>query len=134
MFHRVIEIRTGVREELVDVTERVQEIISETGVRQGIVTLFVPHTTAAITLNENWDPDVQQDVLGWLRRAVPRDGSFRHTEGNSDAHIKASLFDPSVQLVLVDGRLRLGRWQGVYFCEFDGPRLRHLEIAVTGAD
>jgi secondary thiamine-phosphate synthase enzyme len=134
MFHRVIEIRTRVREELIDVTERVQSTISATGGRHGVVTLFVPHTTAAITLNENWDPDVQQDILDWLRGVVPRDGSFRHAEGNSDAHIKASLFGPSVQLVLVDGRLRLGRWQGIYFCEFDGPRQRHLEVALIAND
>ena len=134
MFHRVIEIRTQGREELIDVTEQVHRTISEAGSTNGVITLFVPHTTAAVTLNENWDPDVQRDVLDWLRRLVPRDGLFRHGEGNSDAHIKASLFGPSVQLMLVDGRLRLGRWQGIYFCEFDGPRLRHLEIAVTSTE
>lgn len=129
MFHRVLEVRTSSREEMVDITARVQESLTETGIRDAIVTLFVPHTTAAVTLNENWDPDVRQDLLAWLRKLIPRDAGFRHAEGNADAHIKASVIGSSLQVPVIDGRLRLGQWQGIYFCEFDGPRLRHLEIA-----
>lgn len=134
MFRTTIDVRTGSREEMIDVTDRVAAVVGESGARDGIVTLFVPHTTAAVTVNENWDPDVQHDLLAWLRRLVPRDAGFRHTEGNADAHIKASLIGSSVQLLLVDGHLRLGQWQGIYFCEFDGPRLRHLDIAVMNAN
>ncbi|MCZ2109071.1 MAG: secondary thiamine-phosphate synthase enzyme YjbQ, partial [Dehalococcoidia bacterium] len=95
------------------------------------VSVFVPHTTAAITINENADPAVQSDIIAWLARLAPQDSAFAHEEGNSDAHIKAMVVGSSVQVPLVGGRLLLGRWQGLYFCEFDGPRLRRLEVVVN---
>jgi secondary thiamine-phosphate synthase enzyme len=114
----------------VEVTDDVRAVVNEAGFRDGVVTLFVPHTSAAVTINENADPDVQSDMLGWLAKLVPASPDFRHAEGNSDAHLKASLVGPSVQVPLVQGALRLGRWQGIYFCEFDGPRARQIEVTV----
>ncbi|MGE5595590.1 MAG: secondary thiamine-phosphate synthase enzyme YjbQ [Hyphomicrobiales bacterium] len=131
MFRTTLSVRTTAREELIDVTGQVRAAARESGRAQGIVTVYVPHTTAAVTINENADPDVQHDLLAWLRRLVPPDPSFRHAEGNSDGHIKSSLIGVTAQVPLVDGELLLGRWQGIYFCEFDGPRLRQLEIIVA---
>jgi len=131
MLHRTIRVETRTREQLVDVTRRVAEAVRETGARDGVVILFVPHTTAAVTINENADPDVQADILAWLRKLVPADPSFRHAEGNSDGHIKSTIVGVSLQVPLVEGRLLLGQWQGVYFCEFDGPRVRRLEVVVS---
>jgi secondary thiamine-phosphate synthase enzyme len=133
MFHAVLEVCSSAREEFCEVTGAVASVVRESGVTDGIVTLFVPHTTAAITINENADPDVQTDMISWLARLVPANAPFRHAEGNSDAHLKASLVGPSVQIPLVAGRLRLGTWQGIYFCEFDGPRRRELEVIVASA-
>lgn len=129
--HRTIHVRSQEREELIEISDLVLRTVAEIGRNDGVVTVFCPHTTAAITINENADPDVQADILAWLRRAVPQDAGFRHTEGNSDAHIKSSLIGASVQVPLVGGKLLLGRWQGIYFCELDGPRLRRAEIVVT---
>ncbi len=131
MFHETVAIRTPGREAMIDVTREVATVVSGSGVAAGVVTLFVPHTSAGITINENADPDVTADMLDWLRRLIPRDAGFRHAEGNSDAHLKSSLVGTSVQVPLVDGRLVLGQWQGIYFCEFDGPRLRQLEVVVS---
>lgn len=128
MFHASITFESGAREEMIDVTARVEHALAEGNVGDCIVTLFVPHTTAAVTLNENADPSVQSDMLGWLRRLIPTGPHFQHTEDNSDAHLKASLVGPSLQLPFAGGRLRLGTWQAVYFCEFDGPRRRQLEL------
>jgi secondary thiamine-phosphate synthase enzyme len=129
--HRTLHVRSRDREQLVDVTELVLRAVTEIGKDDGVVTLFVPHTTAAITINENADPAVQSDLTNWLARLAPQDPGFEHAEGNSDAHIKATIVGPSVQVPLVGGRLLLGRWQGLYFCEFDGPRLRRLEVVVS---
>jgi len=115
---------------MVEVTREVRRVVAESGIREGIVTLYVPHTTAAVTINENADPDVQHDMLAWLRRLVPPDPSFRHAEGNSDGHIKSSLVGVTAQVPLVDGDLLLGTWQGIYFCEFDGPRQRQLHVLI----
>ncbi len=128
--HRTIHVRSQSREELIDVTELVLRTVAEIGRDDGIVTVFSPHTTSGMTINENADPDVQADILARLASLVPPEAGYRHAEGNSDAHIKATLVGPSVQVPLVGGRLLLGRWQGVYFCEFDGPRLRRLEVVV----
>lgn len=130
MIRATLTVRTNTREEFVDVTAQVRAALSMSQVGEGIVTLFVPHTTAAITLNENADPAVQGDMLSWLARLVPKHAPFLHAEGNSDAHLKASLFGASLQIPLVAGRLLLGQWQGIYFCEFDGPRERQLEVVV----
>ena len=131
MMRATITLRTSAREELIDVTERVRAALRMANAGDGVVTLFVPHTTAAVTVNENADPAVQRDMLGWLGRLVPREAPFAHAEGNSDAHIKATLVGPSVQVPFVGGRMLLGRWQGIYLCEFDGPRERQLEVVIA---
>jgi secondary thiamine-phosphate synthase enzyme len=124
-------IRTHNRTELVDITAQVAEVIKENKMKDGLVTLFVPHTTAAITINENADPSVKQDILSELNRLVPFTGPYTHREGNSAAHVKSTLVG-SAQLLLVEGgRLQLGTWQGIYFCEFDGPRTRKVWIKTT---
>jgi secondary thiamine-phosphate synthase enzyme len=126
-----ITVRTSKREELVDITEQVQSIVAQTGVREGVCWLFVPHTTAAITINENADPSVRVDILEHLRRLVPATEHYRHTEGNADAHIKAVLVGNSLWVPIVNGQLRLGTWQGIFLCEFDGPRTRKVWVEVT---
>jgi secondary thiamine-phosphate synthase enzyme len=127
------EVRTRDRNEFVEITDRVREVVRRRGVRQGLCVVYCPHTTAAITINENADPDVVHDMLSWLSRAVPqRQADFRHGEGNSDAHIKASLVGSSAIVLIESGDLVLGRWQGVYFCEFDGPRTRAVHVQVIG--
>ena len=131
MMRATITLRTGAREELIDVTERVRAALRMANAVDGVVTLFVPHTTAAVTVNENADPAVQRDMLGWFAGLVPREAPFAHAEGNSDAHIKATLVGPSVQVPFVGGRMLLGRWQGIYLCEFDGPRERQLEVVIA---
>lgn len=129
-FHRTLGVRSEWREQLIDITSVVSREVAASGVRDGVATLFVPHTTSAVTVNENWDPAVQADILHWLAKLVPEDAGFQHSEGNSDAHLKASLVGPSLQVPVIGGKLLLGQWQGVYFCEFDGPRERHFELVV----
>lgn len=121
------EIATAKRCELVDVTHKVQEAVSEAKLTAGLVTVYCPHTTAGITINENADPDVPSDLLMALERAVPNEG-FRHAEGNSDAHVKSSLVGASATVLVEGGRLKLGTWQSVFFCEFDGPRRRQVWV------
>jgi secondary thiamine-phosphate synthase enzyme len=124
---RVIRVRSREREELVEFTDEVRRALDESGAREGVVVLFVRHTTAALTVNENADPDVPRDMLLALRTLVPQYGmDFRHGEENSDAHIKASLFGSTVTVPFTDGRLQLGRWQGIFLCEFDGGRERQI--------
>ena len=123
-----ISISTSRRTEFIEVTARVQDAVTELGRRSGVVTIYCPHTTAALTINERADPDVMADVGRAMATLVPRDAGYAHAEGNSDAHIKASLFGNSVQVPVVDGRLRLGTWQGIFFCEFDGPRSREFWV------
>lgn len=124
-----IRVRTSRRGEMVDITGRVQEFVSRGGVDEGAVVLQSLHTTTALTINENADPDVVHDVLGKLDRLVPREEPFyRHAEGNSDSHLKTSFFGPSLTVIVSGGRLVLGRWQGIYFCEFDGPRERRVAV------
>jgi secondary thiamine-phosphate synthase enzyme len=127
-----IPVSTHARAELVDVTELVRREVRAAGVRDGIVTLFVPHTTAGITIQENADPDVVHDLLLALERAVPwRSPDYRHSEGNTAAHVKASMMGSSAQVFIRNGDLALGTWQAVYFCEFDGPRSRRLWLRVA---
>lgn len=121
-------IQTSRRCEFIDVTERAQDLAGE--VSEGVATVFVPHTTAGITINENADPDVPRDILKKLERMVPQQDNYSHMEGNSDAHIKASLFGPSVSVIIKDGRLLLGTWQSIFFCEFDGPRTRKFLVQI----
>ena len=112
-----------------DITREVQSAASELGIKNGVLSVFVPHTTAGITINENADPDVTADIIQALERAVPWQAGYRHTEGNAAAHVKASLMGSSVQVMVENGRLRLGTWQAVYFCEFDGPRSRDVWVS-----
>jgi secondary thiamine-phosphate synthase enzyme len=127
-------VKTNHRREMIDVTGHIRKAVAEAGIQEGIVLAFVPHTTAGITINENADPDVQRDLLEHLERLVPPGGQYRHVEGNSDAHIQASLLGSSVHLIVTEGRLALGAWQSVFFCEFDGPRSRSLWIETMARD
>src|SRR5947208_7752348 len=127
------DVKTRTRNEMVEITDHVRAVVTASGVRSGLCVVYCPHTTAAITVNENADPDVVHDMLLYLNRTVPKDQpGFRHGEGNSDAHVKASLVGPSVTLIVNDGDVVLGRWQGVSFCEFDGPRTRTVAVQVVG--
>lgn len=124
---RTIMVPTEQRTELVDITDRVQAEIQEMGVTDGVLYLFCPHTTAGLTLNENWDPDVKRDMLLTIDGHIaPEDARHRHAEGNSPAHIKASMMGSSVIVFVEEGRLKLGRWQGIYLAEFDGSRRRQV--------
>ena len=125
-----LSIRTSSRVQFLDITGQVQDAVKESGVSHGICTVFVPHTTAGITINENADPDVTRDIMDTLERLVPRGGDYQHREGNADSHVKASLMGFSVDVLVEDGRLVLGTWQAIYFCEFDGPRTRQVLVRV----
>jgi secondary thiamine-phosphate synthase enzyme len=127
-----IEVRTRSHESLVDITADVERIVAASGVAGGICVVTVPHTTAGVTINENADPDVRADILMALRRAVPDSLDFAHTEGNGPAHVKAALVGSSATLIVESGRLKLGTWQAVYLCEFDGPRTRRAWVQVMG--
>jgi len=126
-----IEIRTRNREEIVDLTRDVSRIVASGGRAEGTCLVFVPHTTAGVTINEHADPDVKADILMTLRKMVPEAFPYAHAEGNSPAHVKASLVGSSVSVIIAEGRLRLGTWQGIYFCEFDGPRTRQVWVTVV---
>jgi secondary thiamine-phosphate synthase enzyme len=128
---QILSVKTDRRTQLVDVTAQVQKVVAASGVARGVCYLNVPHTTAAITINECADPDVARDVEGALDRLIPKTGPFRHSEGNSDSHVKAVLVGTSQMVLVEDGKLALGRWQGVFFCEFDGPRDRRLQVKVV---
>ncbi len=127
-------VETHQREELIDVTALLHRAIENGQTENGMVYCFVPHTTAGLTINENADPDVQRDILYKLGKDIPQTDGYNHGEGNSDAHIKASLMGCSLQVLFENKRLVLGTWQGVYFCEFDGPRRRKLIIKVISID
>ena len=127
---QTLHVKTHRRTQLVDVTAQVQKAVASSGVASGICYLYVPHTTAAITINECADPDVARDVEGALDRLVPMAGPYRHSEGNSDSHVKSVLVGASQIIHVEGGKLVLGRWQGVFFCEFDGPRERKLNVQV----
>ena len=130
--HR-LRVRSREREEMVEFTEEVRRVLRESGAREGACVLYVRHTTAAVTVNENADPDVPRDMLHALRTLIPQHGmGFRHGEQNSDAHIKTSLVGPSVTIPFADGELLLGGWQGIFLCEFDGPREREVVLSIIG--
>ncbi|MCX8006591.1 MAG: secondary thiamine-phosphate synthase enzyme YjbQ [Coriobacteriia bacterium] len=128
-----VVIRTTRREELVDVTQHIESAVVRSGVRNGVAVVTVPHTTAGVTLNEGADPSVGRDLLSALARLVPAAGPWEHREGNSDAHMKATLVGSSVAVPVRDGRVSLGTWQAVFFCEFDGPRQRRLAVTVLAS-
>ena len=130
--HETITVETRRREETIDITPRVKAAVTRAKVRDGIVAVSVAHTTAAVFVNENADPDVQKDLLAALERMVPRDANYAHAEGNGPAHIKAVLVGNSVTLSIRDGAIELGTWQGLYFAELDGPRERTATITVIG--
>jgi secondary thiamine-phosphate synthase enzyme len=122
-------VKTRQRCEMVDVTDRVRQIVRQQGIQSGMAIVYVPHTTAAATINENADPDVKHDMLQKLQTLVPeREAYYQHAEGNSDSHVKTALVGNSVTVLIDGGRLVLGRWQGIYFCEFDGPRQREMIV------
>ena len=128
----IIEIRTRAKEEFVDLTTEAGRVVAGSGVASGVCVVTAPHTTAGVTVNENADPDVRADLLTTLRRIVPDALPYSHAEGNSPAHAKAALVGSSVSLIVEGGRLKLGTWQGVFFCEFDGPRTRKVWIQIVG--
>lgn len=128
-----LDLRSRKPVEMIDITAPVRDAVRQSGIRSGLALVFTPHTTAAVTINENADPDVVADLCMEINKIVPFDDHYRHTEGNSAAHLKSSLFGASETLIVEDGAPLLGTWQGIYFCEFDGPRSRRLHIQVIGA-
>jgi secondary thiamine-phosphate synthase enzyme len=133
IIHKDIHISTKNRNQMIDITSQIADVIAKSGIQNGLATLYCPHTTAAVTINENADPDVPHDILLALEKLVPQHlAGYQHGEGNSDAHIKSSLIGCSRQIFVRDGELVLGTWQGIFFCEFDGPRSRTLHIQISG--
>lgn len=127
---KVLSVRTTERNQFIDITSQIQRCVEEEGLTDGLVCVFVPHTTAGITINEDADPDVVYDVQNTLSRLVPRHANYAHAEGNSDSHTKSSIIGPSLTVIVENGRLQLGTWQGIYFAEFDGPRNRQCWVKV----
>lgn len=128
---RALTVRTARRTQLVDMTAEVQELVAESRVVSGVCHLYVPHTTAGLTINENDDPDVPRDIEAALDRLVPEQGPYKHYEGNADSHIKSALIGVSQTVQIEQGRLALGRWQAIFFCEFDGPRQRQVRVKIV---
>ncbi len=125
-----ISVKTNSRIELIDITEKIQAVIAKNKVKSGVCFIFAPHTTAGLTINENADPDVKQDMISTFNKLVPENAGYAHSEGNSDSHIKSSLFGSTLTIFIEDGRLAFGSWQGIYFCESDGPRSREVWIKI----
>ncbi len=128
-----IQLKTGRRVEFLDITARVEAAVKHSGITSGVCHVFVPHTTAGVTINENADPNVIRDIIRELDKFVPLDDNYAHAEGNSAAHIKSSLMGCAQQVLIEEGRLALGTWQSIFFCEFDGPRTRSVWVKVVGA-
>jgi len=128
---QTLTVHTGSHIEFLDLTGRIKAAVQESGVHDGLCHLFVPHTTAAVTINENADPSVRADILMVLNKLISEREPYRHLEGNSPAHIKASVIGPQLTLMVSGGRLVLGTWQGIFFCEFDGPRTRNLHLKIV---
>lgn len=130
---KTISVPTRRRNQMIDITAQVAQTVAESGIQTGTAIVFCPHTTAAITINENADPDVQHDILLTLEALIPQQRTgYRHCEGNSDAHVKTSLVGNSEQVIIQNGTLTLGTWQAVFFCEFDGPRTRTVHVQISG--
>lgn len=127
---KTIHVKTSSRTEFVNITSDVNKIVGESGVKSGVCYIYVPHTTAAVTINEGADPSVVKDILATLNTLIPRDPGYLHMEGNSDAHIKTSLMGPSQSVIIEDGKLMLGTWQAIFFCEFDGARSRKVMVKI----
>jgi secondary thiamine-phosphate synthase enzyme len=130
---RTLTVKSHKQVELIDITDDVIKAILEDNITEGLAVIYTPHTTAAITINENADPDVSRDIIMGTDKLIPLRDDYRHLEGNSAAHIKSSLFGASETLIINNGKPVLGTWQGIYFCEFDGPRQRHVHIQTVGA-
>jgi secondary thiamine-phosphate synthase enzyme len=130
---QVLSLRSSRRCQMIDITRHVAELVAQSGIQNGSATVYCPHTTAAVTINENADPDVPHDILLTLEKLIPQNlAGYQHDEGNSDAHVKSSLIGCSQQIFVHNGNLVLGTWQGIFFCEFDGPRSRTLHVQITG--
>jgi len=127
---KIFSVPTHNRTEMVDITSDVQKIVQESKQQEGLCCVFIPHTTAGITINENADPSVQKDVLQELNKVIPFEDNYSHLEGNSAGHIKSSLIGSSANIIIENGKLKLGTWQGIYFCEFDGPRTRKAWVKI----
>ncbi|BAL81363.1 secondary thiamine-phosphate synthase enzyme YjbQ [Caldisericum exile] len=127
----IFTVRTSKREEMIEITSRVQEIVRNSKVQSGICVVYIPHTTASITINENADPSVKKDIINYLSKLIPENANYSHLEGNADAHIKASIMGQSRAIIIRDGRLVLGTWQGIFFVEFDGPRTREVFVEIV---
>lgn len=125
-----ISVRTSSRIELIDITERVQALVAKSKIKDGVCFIFCPHTTAGLTINENADPSVRRDIISALNKLVPANAGYAHSEGNADSHVKSSIFGSSLTVFVENGQLTFGTWQGVYFCEGDGPRSREVWIKV----
>ena len=126
----LISVKTNSKTQMVDITDQVRKVVDESGIKEGLVHVFSMHTTAAVTINENADPDVETDILNTVNKVVPWDDHYKHMEGNSAAHIKTSLFGPSEIIPLENGAMVLGTWQGIFFCDFDGPRNRKVNVKI----
>jgi len=127
----ILSVKTSARTELIDITARVSELVKKSGVTDGLAMLYVPHTTAAVTINESADPSVKNDILMVLNQIVPWDANYKHGEGNSPAHVKSTLVGASEMVAIENGSLVLGTWQGIFFCEFDGPRTRKIHVRIS---
>lgn len=127
-----LNVRTSEHTQMLDITAQIQAVVRESGVKDGICTVFIPHTTAAVTINENADPDVVRDFTMEINKIVPWEDHYAHMEGNSAAHLKSSMIGFSEQIIIDNGYLVLGTWQGIYFCEFDGPRHRNVYVKIMG--
>jgi len=125
-------VKTPKREVLINITSEINKIVKNTNINEGVCRIFVPHTTAGVTINENADPAVMKDIISYLNKLIPQSAGFSHMEGNSDAHIKSTLTGPSLEIIIHKGRLVLGTWQGIMFAEYDGPRNRKAYIQVQG--
>jgi secondary thiamine-phosphate synthase enzyme len=125
-----VSVKTNSRAEFIDITERIEAAVLKSGVKDGVCVVFCPHTTAGLTINENADPAVREDIIGTLNSLIPRSSRYAHAEGNSDGHIKASLLGSSLTIFIEKGKLSLGTWQGIYFCESDGPRSREVWVKI----
>jgi len=130
MISELIRVQSSAHSEFIDITDRVESFISKNGIKQGLCNIFIPHTTCGVTINENADPDVKADILMELNKMIPLRDKYRHIEGNSAAHIKSSLMGFSITVPVLKSKLVLGTWQGIYLCEFDGPRNRKVRISI----
>jgi secondary thiamine-phosphate synthase enzyme len=129
---QLLKVKTSKREVLVEITDRIRKIVKDSNIQEGVCRIFVPHTTAGITINENADPAVMKDIVNFLAHLIPRNSNFSHREGNSDAHIKSSLTGPSLEILIHENNIILGTWQGVMLAEYDGPRNRSIYVQIQG--